>query len=48
MKIINARCPLHDECERKKYAYQFRELECPYYWANARPEVEMGARERRI
>ena len=45
MKIINARCPLHDECGRKKCAYQFRELDCPYYWANARPEAEISDQE---
>ena len=45
MKIINARCPLQDECGRKKCAYQFRELDCPYYWANARPDSEIPDQE---
>lgn len=30
MKIINDRCPLYDECGRKKCEYKFRELDCPY------------------
>ena len=33
---INDRCPLQDECERKKCEFIRTELECPYYSANAR------------
>ncbi len=35
-KSINDRCPLQVECERKKCEYVCKELECPYYSANAR------------
>lgn len=35
-KSINDRCPLQVECERKKCEYVRKELECPYYSANAR------------
>lgn len=35
-KPINDRCPLQDECERKKCDFVHNELECPYYSANAR------------
>lgn len=35
-KPINDRCPLQDECERKKCEFIRTELECPYYSANAR------------
>lgn len=45
MKIINDRCPLQDECGRKKCKYQFNELDCPYYWANARPGAEIPDQE---
>lgn len=35
-KSINDRCPLQNECERKKCDFIRKELECPYYSANAR------------
>ena len=35
-KSINDRCPLQVECERKKCDFICKELECPYYSANAR------------
>ena len=37
-KSINDRCPLQVECERKKCEYVRKELECPYYSANARED----------
>lgn len=45
MKRINDRCPLYDECGRKKCKHQFKELDCPYYWANARPGAEIPDQE---
>lgn len=45
MKRINDRCPLYDECGRKKCTYQFKERECPYYRANARPDAEIADQE---
>lgn len=35
-KELNSRCPLQAECERKKCEFNHKELECPYYSANAR------------
>lgn len=35
-KALNERCPLQTECERKACEYVRKELECPYYSANAR------------
>lgn len=35
-KVLNERCPLQTECERKTCEYVRKELECPYYSANAR------------
>ena len=35
-KALNERCPLQTECERKTCEYVRKELECPYYSANAR------------
>lgn len=35
-KVLNERCPLQAECERKTCEYVHKELECPYYSANAR------------
>ena len=35
-KSINDRCPLQIECERKKCDFIRKELDCPYYSANAR------------
>lgn len=35
-KVLNERCPLQAECERKTCEYVRKELECPYYSANAR------------
>lgn len=35
-KVLNERCPLQVECERKTCEYVHKELECPYYSANAR------------
>ncbi len=45
MKRVNDCCPLYDECGRKKCEYQFKELYCPYYWANARPDSEIPDQE---
>lgn len=33
-KVLNTRCPLQTECERK-CAFEGRELDCDYYWNNA-------------
>ena len=38
---INDRCPLQVECEQKRCDYKFREKECGYYSANARPGAEI-------
>ena len=35
-KVLNERCPLQAECERKTCEYVRKELECPYYSANDR------------
>ena len=35
-KVLNERCPLQAECERNTCEYARKELECPYYSANAR------------
>ena len=40
-KIINDRCPLQSECERKKCEFLFNEAKCPYYHANITPESEI-------
>ena len=40
-KIINDRCPLHSECERKKRNFLFKEAKCPYYSANISPDSEI-------
>ena len=40
-KIINNRCPLQSECERKKCEFLFKEAKCPYYAANVRPDYEI-------
>ena len=49
-KSINDRCPLQVECERKKCDFIRKELECPYYSANAREgyyiDDQEEARER--
>lgn len=37
-KLINERCPLADECERKKCEYNRHELDCIYYSTNARED----------
>ncbi len=39
---INDRCPLQTECEQKRCDYKFREQECSYYSANARPGAEIA------
>lgn len=41
-KAINERCPLHDECGKKKCEHLFKEGECLYYMANARPGFELN------
>lgn len=38
---INDRCPLQNECGRKRCDYKSREQECSYYYANARPGAEI-------
>lgn len=40
-KSINERCPLHDECGKKKCEYIHKEGECLYYMGNARPGFEI-------
>lgn len=49
-KSINDRCPLQVECERKKCDFIRKELDCPYYSANAREDYyiydQEAARER--
>ena len=40
MGKTNDRCPLQAECEQK-CAHVGRELNCPYYEANARPGYEI-------
>lgn len=40
-KIINDRCPLQSECERKKCDFLFKEAKCPYYYANINPDSEI-------
>lgn len=40
-KIINDRCPLQSECERKKCDFLFNEAKCPYYYANITPDSEI-------
>lgn len=46
MGKTNDRCPLQAECERK-CSYIGRELDCPYYDANARPGYEIDDQEER-
>lgn len=45
MKNINERCPLSEECEKKKCKYVRQELECSYYLANSRPGYEIADQE---
>lgn len=45
MGKTNDRCPIQAECE-KKCAYVGRELECPYYYNNARPGAEIDDQEK--
>ena len=42
----NERCPLQEECE-KKCTYMKRELDCPYYNANARGDLVIDDQEER-
>lgn len=44
-KVLNARCPLQVECERKSCEYIHRELECPYYSVNARKDYYIEDQE---
>lgn len=46
MGKTNDRCPLQAECEQK-CSYKGRELNCPYYEANARPGYEIDDQEER-
>ena len=46
MRQNNDRCPLQAECEQK-CAYIGRELDCPYYEANARSGYEIDDQEKR-
>ena len=46
MGKTNDRCPLQAECEQK-CAHVGRELNCPYYEANARPGYEIDDQEER-
>ncbi|MDY5338127.1 MULTISPECIES: DUF3102 domain-containing protein [Intestinimonas] len=45
MGKTNDLCPLQAECE-KKCTYVGRELECPYYYNNARPGAEIDDQEK--
>ena len=45
MGKTNDLCPLQAECE-KKCTYVGRELECPYYYNNARPGAEINDQEK--
>ena len=45
MKNINERCPLSEECGKKKCEYVRQELECSYYLANSRPGYEIADQE---
>ena len=45
-KVLNERCPLSTECERKKCEHIGRELDCDYYHANARDELVIEDQER--
>lgn len=44
-KNINERCPLSGECGKKTCDYQHKELECSYYYGNARPDFEIEDQE---
>lgn len=43
-KKVNARCPLQAECERK-CAHEGHELDCDYYYCNARDELVIEDQE---
>ena len=45
-KVLNERCPLSVECERKKCEHIGQELDCDYYHANAREELVIEDQER--
>ena len=45
-KVLNERCPLSAECERKKCEHIGQELDCDYYHANAREELVIEDQER--
>lgn len=45
-KVLNERCPLSVECERKKCEHIGHELDCDYYHANAREELVIQDQER--
>ena len=45
-KVLNERCPLQTECERKKCEHIGQELDCVYYNANARDELVIEDQER--
>lgn len=45
-KVLNERCPLAEECERKKCEHIGQELDCDYYHANAREELVIEDQER--
>ena len=45
MKVINDRCPLQSECERRKCEFRDHELDCSYYHANSRPGYEIADQE---
>lgn len=47
MKVINDRCPLQAECERKKCEFKNHELDCSYYHANSRPGYEISDQEEK-
>lgn len=44
MTSNNDRCPFNTECN-KKCVYQMKEIECPYYNANAMPGMELEDQE---
>lgn len=45
-KVLNERCPLSAECERKKCEHIGQEMDCNYYHANAREELVIEDQER--
>ena len=46
-KVINDRCPLADECERKTCVYKGHELDCIYYDTNGEASGGISDQEQR-